>query len=152
MLRRLPNSEDDEVKDLFEEKKEKKKVNLFESDEEEESSGSGLFSSNNKINIEETKKAEKPKISLFDDNDDLFKDDIFSANTKKKFTSGLFDDVTGDDLFTQEKTTPKNYLFEDLMAIPDNKNSINSDNKTETTKKESKFFHLFKINFFKSNF
>jgi hypothetical protein len=83
---------------------------------------------------EDKPKSEK-KISLFDDDDDLFKDDLFSTSSTKKFTSGLFDDIPEDDLFAsnfEDKPQPAGNLVEDLMAIPDNKNSINVDTKAET--------------------
>ncbi|XP_044260910.1 WASH complex subunit 2 isoform X2 [Tribolium madens] len=119
LLRRQPSSDEEQEPET-----KGRSVNLFGSDEEE-SSESGLF---NKIEpkVEETPK----KMSLFDDNDDLFKDDLFSSTAPKKFTSGLFDD----DLFaTQPETKNSADLFADLMAIPDDKNSINVDSR-ETQK------------------
>lgn len=61
----------------------------------------------------------KPKtVSLFDDNDDLFEDDLFSNITTKKFTSNLFSDSPpSTDLFGKDTTD---------FRVETDKNSINS--------------------------
>ncbi|KAJ3650580.1 hypothetical protein Zmor_016670 [Zophobas morio] len=122
----------------------RRKVNLFDSDEEtnnlfnddekpEKPSPVKLFADNEPPKENPQVQPEK-KISLFDDDDDLFKDDLFSSNTKKSFTSGLFDDIPGDDLFSskpEEKPKLSGSLFDDVV-IPDDKNSINVDNTDNT--------------------
>ena len=122
----------------------RRKVNLFDSDEEtnnlfnddekpEKPSPVKLFADNEPPKENPQVQPEK-KISLFDDDDDLFKDDLFSSNTKKSFTSCLFDDIPGDDLFSskpEEKPKLSGSLFDDVV-IPDDKNSINVDNTDNT--------------------
>lgn len=69
------------------------------------------------------KSEKKPKtISLFDDNDDLFEDDLFSNVTPKKFTSNLFGDspptenIFGKDTtdFKGNRSTPINTEIVDV--------------------------------------
>ncbi|XP_064214382.1 WASH complex subunit 2 isoform X2 [Tribolium castaneum] len=111
LLRRQPSSSDDEQNEKSPQKG--RSVNLFE----------------------EEPSVKPKKVTLFDDDDDLFKDDLFSSNATRKFTSGLFDD----DLFAPTKPETKNStdLFADLMAIPDDKNSINVDRRETQKEAES---------------
>lgn len=133
------------------------KVNLFDSDEDEQNStfsdkitAQSYENNGNKKGIRENysplfdeqppvlKKIDdrsfQKTVTLFGDDDDLFKEDLFSANTKRTFTSGLFDDLDiQGDLFSQTvENKPINKvarnIFEDLLGTSDDKHSINENN------------------------
>lgn len=82
------------------------------------------------------------KVNLFDDDEDLFTDDLFSTNSRPNFTSGLFDDLgsQSDDLFSQTSNKsaanlPRN-IFEDLLATSDDMSSTIINNKSGLKKVE----------------
>lgn len=90
-----------------------------------------------KTEVESSKMEEKPAkpLNLFDDDDDdLFNEDLFSSISKKKFSSGLFENDAEND-FLQPNTTG---LFidegsEELFAV---KNFEDAPPPSESVKKE----------------
>lgn len=96
----LFNEEPPELDDITEKKKQKPvggvpifgAANLFEKNKTEKPLQEREYKTESDEQPQE--KIEQPKkINLFDDDDNLFEDDLFSNITAKKFTSSLFDDV-----------------------------------------------------------
>ncbi|VEN44424.1 unnamed protein product [Callosobruchus maculatus] len=79
------------------------------------------------------------KISLFDDDDDLFKDDIFSSLVTGRSGKGLFDDLDDADLFGVNKSMDKK--SEAKSNTGSKKVSLFSDNEDEEDIFESKIIN-----------